>query len=65
MTKKEYYQNFSKELREYRIKNNYTQRYIAYKFGVTQQTISAYEKGIKVPKISTFIKINKIIKNIH
>ncbi len=49
------------KLREYRIKNDYTQRYIAYKMGVSQQTVVKWEKGQVLPSVSHLIKLSSLI----
>ncbi len=49
------------KLKEYRRKNDYTQRYIAYKMGVSQQTVVKWEKGQAVPSITHLIKLSSLI----
>lgn len=49
------------KLKEFRNKNNYTQRYIAFKVGVSQQTIAKWEKGSATPSIPHLIRLAGVI----
>lgn len=49
------------KIKEYRIKNNYTQRYIAYKLGVSQQAVGKWEKGENSPSIKHLITLSALI----
>lgn len=44
---------FTERLRELRIQNNYSQQDLADKMGVTKQTISQYERGVRKPDMDT------------
>ena len=49
------------KIKEYRIKNNYTQRYIAYKLGVSQQAVGKWENGENVPSLKHLITLSALI----
>ena len=44
---------FTERLRELRTQNNYSQQDLADKIGVTKQTISQYERGVRKPDMDT------------
>ena len=44
---------FTERLRELRTQNNYSQQDLADKMGVTKQTISQYERGVRKPDMDT------------
>ncbi|MGN0556288.1 MAG: helix-turn-helix domain-containing protein [Acutalibacteraceae bacterium] len=46
---------------EYRNENNYTQRYIAYKMGVSQQAVGKWENGHAVPRSALLPKLAGLI----
>ena len=50
------------KLKEFREKNNYTQRYVAYKVGVSQQSVVKWEQGKSVPKIAHLIKLSFLMR---
>lgn len=45
--------SFTERLRELRTQNNYSQQDLADKMGVTKQTISQYERGVRKPDMDT------------
>ncbi|MBI2031877.1 MAG: helix-turn-helix transcriptional regulator [Candidatus Levybacteria bacterium] len=47
------------ELQSIRVKNNMTQEQLAFKIGVTRQTIIAIEKGNYTPSVLLALKIAK------
>lgn len=49
------------KLKEFRKKNDYTQRYIAFKVGVSQQTIAKWEKGTVTPSIPHLLRLAAVI----
>lgn len=49
------------KLKEFRLKNNYTQRYIAYKVGVTQQAVVKWENGQALPNMTHIIMLSALI----
>ena len=49
------------KLKEFRKANNYTQRYVAYKIGVSQQAVVKWESGQTVPNISHLIMLSSLI----
>ena len=49
------------KLKEYRQKNDFTQRYVAYKIGVSQQTVAKWEKGQTIPNISHIIMLAALL----
>ncbi|MEE1002757.1 MAG: helix-turn-helix transcriptional regulator [Acutalibacteraceae bacterium] len=49
------------KLKEFRLKNDYTQRYVAYKIGVSQQAVVKWEKGQSVPNISHIIMLSSLM----
>ena len=49
-------------LKEFRQKNNFTQRYIAYKVGVSQQSVVKWEQGKSFPKIAHLIKLANLMQ---
>ena len=49
------------KIKEYRIKNNITQRYIAYKLGVSQQAVCKWEAGENSPNIKHLITLSALI----
>lgn len=44
---------FTERLRELRTQNNFSQQDLADKIGVTKQTISQYERGVRKPDMDT------------
>ena len=44
---------FTERLRELRTQNNYSQQDLANRMGVTKQTISQYERGVRKPDMDT------------
>lgn len=54
--------NFSKNLKYYRKKNNMTQENLADKVGVTHQAISTYEKGTRTCSFDTLIEFAKLFE---
>lgn len=44
---------FTERLRELRVQSNYSQQDLADKIGVTKQTISQYERGVRKPDMDT------------
>ena len=48
------------KIKDYRIKNNYTQRYVAYKLGVSQQAVGKWETGENSPSIKHLITLSAI-----
>lgn len=48
---------FKDVLRSLRIQNNYSQRFLAQKIGVSQQLIAKYEAGTATPNPDTIVKI--------
>ncbi|MBR3864213.1 MAG: helix-turn-helix transcriptional regulator [Clostridia bacterium] len=49
-----------KKLKDLRIKNNFTQAYIAKKLNMTRQGYANYENGITQPPPDMLVKISKI-----
>ncbi|MBQ7128765.1 MAG: helix-turn-helix transcriptional regulator [Clostridia bacterium] len=49
------------KLKAYRLRNDYTQRYIAYKIGVSQQTVVKWEKGQAMPSVSHLMQLSSLI----
>lgn len=49
--------------KELRIKANLTQKELAEKLDVTQQTVSQWESGNAKPPIDTIVKIAKVLKS--
>lgn len=47
------------KLKEYRIKNNYTQSELAKILGISQRSVSNYESGASDPDIETLIKMSR------
>lgn len=45
----------------YRRENGLTQRYIAYKMGVSQQAVVKWESGKSVPRGATLLKLAKLL----
>ena len=50
------------KIKEFRQKNNYTQRYVAYKLGVSQQSVDKWEQGKSVPNIVHLVKLAKLMQ---
>lgn len=50
------------KIKEYRANNDFTQRFIAYKLGVSQQTVAKWEKGKATPNISHIIMLSDLMK---
>lgn len=48
---------FSKIIKELRIENNFTQKFVAESLGITYQSYQAYELGISLPSLINFIKL--------
>ncbi len=49
------------KIKEYRIKNDITQRYIAYKLGVSQQAVCKWETGENTPNLKHLIILSALI----
>ena len=47
-------------LKEYRIKNNMTQEFVAQKLGVSRQAVSKWENGTSEPSTSNLLAIAKL-----
>ena len=47
-------------LREYRIKNNMTQEFVAQALGISRQAVSKWEKGTSEPSTSNLLAIAKL-----
>ncbi len=54
--------NLSKNIKELRIKNKYTQEELAEKLNVSVQTISRWENGVNSPDISMLPELAKIFE---
>ncbi len=50
-------ETLSKRVKELRIKNNYTQKYVFIKIGTTEKTYRYIENGKAIPKIPTLLAI--------
>ena len=50
------------KIKEFRQKNNYTQRYLAYKIGVSQQSVVKWEQGKSIPNIVHLIKLAHLMQ---
>ena len=50
------------KIKEFRHKNNYTQRYIAYKLGVSQQSVVKWEQGKSIPRIVHLVKLANLMQ---
>ena len=50
------------KIKEFRQKNNYTQRYVAYKLGVSQQSVDKWEQGKSIPNIVHLVKLAKLMQ---
>ena len=50
----------SQNLKNIRLKNRYSQEYVAAQLGVTNQTISNWEKGKRTPDINSLVKLANI-----
>jgi len=50
------------KIKEFRKENNYTQRYIAYKVGVKQQSVVKWEQGKNIPNILHLIKLSELMQ---
>lgn len=48
------------KIREYRIKNNMTQKQLGDKIGVKNNTVSAYERGVISPEQDMLFEISKV-----
>ncbi len=49
------------KIKEFREKNDYTQRYVAYKIGVSQQAVVKWEQGSSVPSVTHLIMLSSLI----
>ncbi len=49
------------KIKEFREKNDYTQRYVAYKIGVSQQAVVKWEQGSAVPSVTHLIMLSSLI----
>lgn len=50
------------KIKEFRLQNDFTQRYIAYKIGVSQQAVAKWENGISVPNITHIIMLSQLMQ---
>lgn len=53
-------QSLGRLLKEYRIKNNMTQEFVAQRLGVSRQAVSKWENGTSEPSSSNLIAIAKL-----
>lgn len=51
----------SKRLKQYRLKNDLTQRYVAYRLGTTQQAVGKWESGESFPRTERLIRLSEMI----
>ncbi len=51
--------SLAENIRNYREKANQSQKELSEEVGVTQQVISLYEQGIKVPSLATAVGIRR------
>lgn len=49
-----------KRIAELRKEKNYSQKYLAYKLGISQKTVSGYENDRNKPNIEMLIKISEV-----
>ena len=49
------------KIKEFREKNDYTQRYVAYKIGVSQQAVVKWEHGQSIPSVAHLIMLAALI----
>ena len=52
-------EKFATRLKELRIEKNLTQDQLSAKTGISQGAISAYEVGLRIPKIDIFVMLVK------
>ena len=50
------------KIKEFREKNNFTQRYVAYKIGVKQQSVVKWEQGKNYPNVLHLIKLCELMQ---
>lgn len=50
-----------KRLKQYRLKNDLTQRYVAYRLGTTQQAVGKWESGESFPRTERLIRLSEMI----
>lgn len=55
-----YFFNLPLNLKQLRKSNNYTQKYVADKLGITYQSYQAYEKGKSLPSLQSFISLAEL-----
>lgn len=53
--------SLAENIKKYREKANQSQKELSEEVGVTQQVISMYEQGIKVPSLATAVGIAKAL----
>lgn len=53
--------SLAENIKMYREKTNQNQKELAEEVGVTQQAISLYEQGIKVPSLAVAIRLAKAL----
>lgn len=53
--------SLAENIRMFREKTNQNQKELAEEVGVTQQAISLYEQGVKVPSLAVAIKLAKAL----
>ncbi len=51
--------NLSQRLKELRLKNKYTQKFVAKSIGICTKSYQAYEHGQSIPKLKNAIKLAK------
>lgn len=51
----------SKRLKQYRLENDLTQRYVAYRLGTTQQAVGKWEGGESFPRTERLIRLSEMI----
>ena len=51
---------FANRLKELRIESNFTQRRVAEKLGIRQQSYARYESGAGEPNLETLVAISKL-----
>ena len=47
-------------IKEYRVKNNMTQEFVAHKLGISRQAVSKWENGTSFPSTSNLLSLAKL-----
>lgn len=55
------YDGYRMYLRNQRIRNGFTQEYLAKRLGIARVTLTQYERGLREPDVQILVKLKKVL----